>query len=291
MNLGQAPGAGEGNGAGLVDCHVHVVDPGRYPYDDGPGYRPGADETGTAAELASVLAAHGVAEAVLVQPSCYGTDNASILATLAGGGPARVAVGGVDPEATDEELDALAAAGIVGVRLNAVNMGEDAVAAMQPLLGRLSTRGWTAELQCPAGALSRLARPVLASGMRLVLDHLGLPDVAAGPRDPGFREVLRLGREEGAFMKLSGAFRLSASRFPHADLDSFADAVLTAFGPERCVWGSDWPFVGVAPARRPTYRHTLDMLARWVPDTATREIVGAVTPRRLFPVREKLARA
>ena len=31
----------------IVDCHAHIIDPSRFPYDDGPGYKPKPHEVGT----------------------------------------------------------------------------------------------------------------------------------------------------------------------------------------------------------------------------------------------------
>ena len=60
---------------GMVDCHLHIIDHGRFPFRPGLGYTPRPDETGTREALAATLDAHGVAHALLVQPSGYGFDN------------------------------------------------------------------------------------------------------------------------------------------------------------------------------------------------------------------------
>ena len=69
-----------------VDTHVHVFDPNRFPYPDGPGYRPLPHESGTADDLAQILADGGLTHAVIVQPSGYGTDNAAVLDAIARSG-------------------------------------------------------------------------------------------------------------------------------------------------------------------------------------------------------------
>ena len=68
--LGALPARPENDMAtslGVTDCHLHIIDPARFPFADGPGYRPAPHETGTREELAAVLAANGVGRAVLVQ--------------------------------------------------------------------------------------------------------------------------------------------------------------------------------------------------------------------------------
>jgi predicted TIM-barrel fold metal-dependent hydrolase len=70
----------------VVDCHVQVVDPQRFPYRSDTTYAPAGQELGTPARLRSVLDAHGVEQALLVGPnSGYGEDNGCLLDTLAAG--------------------------------------------------------------------------------------------------------------------------------------------------------------------------------------------------------------
>ena len=70
----------------MVDCHVHVFDPGRFPYRPDTFYAPAGQELGTPARLGGVLDAHGVGHALLVGPnSGYGEDNGCLLDTVAAG--------------------------------------------------------------------------------------------------------------------------------------------------------------------------------------------------------------
>jgi predicted TIM-barrel fold metal-dependent hydrolase len=63
-----------------VDCHVHIVDPRRFPYDRDTPYRPAGQEIGTAAQFRAVMQAYGVRHALLVGPnSGYGFDNRCML--------------------------------------------------------------------------------------------------------------------------------------------------------------------------------------------------------------------
>ncbi|XWN30303.1 MAG: amidohydrolase family protein [Devosia sp.] len=267
-------------GGGPIDCHVHIIDPARYPFQPGAGYQPKSHETGTAEELAATLSAHGIAGALLVAASGYGTDNRSILAALGPHFPRAVV--SVDASATDTELSALAKAGAVGVRFNAVNAGENGVRAAAPFLPRLADHGLLVELQCPASAIARLAPPILDAGLTLVLDHMGYPDVAEGAGSAAFRNVLQLAHVSQVVVKLSGAFRLSQEAAPHEDVRPFAERIVEAFGPDRLVWGSDWPFIGVSAHRRPSYADTLANLSRWVDHPSDRDAILCHTPRRLF---------
>jgi predicted TIM-barrel fold metal-dependent hydrolase len=74
--------------------------------------------------------------------------------------------------------------------------------------------------------------------------------------------------------------RFSRHAPPHADADRFVARLLAHGGPERLVWGSDWPFL--RSPRRVDYGPLLAQLVRWVPDAAQRRRILADTPAALF---------
>lgn len=265
-----------------VDCHAHVLAPDRFPYVDGPGYRPRPDESGDALMFRNTRDEHGVTHALLVQPSCYGTDNTCMLDAMARsqGQCKGIAVAG--PEAPDHELCTLKRQGVVGVRLHLVRSCPDALARPETasFLDRLRTLDWFVEVYAVRQMWVDIAAPLRQSGVQLVIAHLGEPDVRLGIGQPGFQAVLRLGRETSAVIKLSAPFRVSAGLFPYDDLDPYVAALVDAFGIDRCVWGSDWPFLDVsAPV---AYGDLLRVLTRWVPNPADRARVLWHNPARLF---------
>jgi predicted TIM-barrel fold metal-dependent hydrolase len=97
---------------------------------------------------------------------------------------------------------------------------------------------------------------------------------------PAFRELLRLGRAGRAVVKLSGLVKFSHRPPPHEDTWPFVRALADAFGPERCVWASDWPFLR-APVRI-DYGPLLALLEELVPDRAARRQILWETPCREF---------
>jgi predicted TIM-barrel fold metal-dependent hydrolase len=92
--------------------------------------------------------------------------------------------------------------------------------------------------------------------------------------------VLRLGRETEAIVKLSAPFRASRAPYPHADVEPFVEAILEAFGLERCVWGSDWPFINTP--QQVAYGGLQRLLERWLPRAEDRERLLWRNPARLF---------
>ena len=77
---------------------------GDIPFRPGVGYTPRPDETGTREALASLLDAHGVAHALLVQPSGYGFDNSAMLDAMAAAPGRYKAIAVISGEELDREL-------------------------------------------------------------------------------------------------------------------------------------------------------------------------------------------
>lgn len=262
--------------AGAIDAHVHVIDPLRFPLAQGHGYA--SDDVGDPAALGAVLSAHGLSGALIVQPSGYRTDNRALLAALAQEPGRHRGIAVLDPHTAENEITSLAAAGVVGIRLNAVNHGPAVLLDAAPLLQRLQPFDWLVQVLCRASELPGCVDLLERSELRLVFDHLGFFDPAQGTGEPGFKALLRLIRAGRALVKLSGAFRISKLAPPYADLDPFVAELLDAGGPERCLWGSDWPFVN--RPTKPDYGTTLAQLERWLPAAADRQTVLVANPAR-----------
>jgi len=77
----------------------------------------------------------------------------------------------------------------------------------------------------------------------ILVDHLGHPDVREGAAGRGFRDVLSLARYANVSLKVSGMYHFSAGPFPFEDCWPLVQAAFDAFGPDRLVWGSDFPHV------------------------------------------------
>ena len=90
------------------------------------------------------------------------------------------------------------------------------------------------------------------AGVPIVIDHLGHPAIGAKRSDSQMRQLLGLSRHPHVLMKLSGFYHFSHEQFPYRDCWDMARAVSDTFGPERLLWGSDFPHVvpscGYAPS-------------------------------------------
>lgn len=273
--------------ARAIDCHAHIVDPARFPYADGRGYKPRADETGPREAFRAVLDAHKVGHAVLVQPSCYGYDNSAMLDAVDREPGRYRAVAVVDPMARKGDLEALAERGVVGVRFNLVSYAADALADAEAsgLIDHIVALGWFAQVYADDRQWPAAARILARSGVKVLVDHFGTRDPASAIGAPGFEAVLGLAREGRAAIKISAPFRLSRRSHDFADLAPIVGALVAAFGIENCIWGSDWPFLDVQGAME--YGTALAALSRLIPDGKLCRQVLWDNPVRLFGFAEQ----
>ncbi len=95
-----------------------------------------------------------------------------------------------------------------------------------------------------------------------VLDHCGTPDIAAGAFDSWRAEIEKLAEIDNiAAVKISGiAAYATPGTASHDTLTPWMDVVLDAFGPLRCIWGSDWPVVTLGT----TLPDWIDITTRWL---------------------------
>jgi predicted TIM-barrel fold metal-dependent hydrolase len=265
-----------------VDCHAHIIDSARFPYVDGAGYRPRAHEQGTSGSYAEVLRNHGVTHAVLVQPSCYAFDNRAMLDAMARSEGRWKGIAVVPDNVDETTLGHLSRRGVVGARLNlgTFDPGFFERPAARTWLARMRDRGWLVQVYARSVDWPRIAPGLLDSGVIVVIDHLGHPDLREPIEQPGFQAVLELGRRGLAYVKLAAPYRLSQVDPPHGDLMPFVRAAIESFGLDRCVFGSDWPFLNTSP--KPTYAEQLAWLTDAVPQAPDRHRILVANPVRLY---------
>jgi len=264
-----------------VDSHAHVFG-SAYPYDPARLYEPAPTQAGTVAQFAAVLDAYGFSHGLLVQAQPFGRDNRCMLDAMAAGKGRFKGIVLLDPVVGERELARLADAGVIGVRMNLMTYGlrELLEPGAETMFARLRELGWFLQIHCEKDEIVEAAPLLRRSGLRIMIDHFGRPDILRGVDQPGFRTVLEFGRHDNAVIKLSGPFRSSLAGYPFKDVDPFIAAAIEAFTLDRCVWGSDWPYVHMD--ERVDYGPGLAGLGRWLPDENDRRKVLWETPSRLF---------
>jgi predicted TIM-barrel fold metal-dependent hydrolase len=239
-----------------------------------------------------VLDRHGVARAVLVQPMFRGEDN-SYVADRAAERPDRLAaVCVVDPRTSgaDDRLEHWAAErGCRGFRLRPIVPEESAAfghPSTFPLWQCARKLGVVVSVMTNTehlGTVAALAERF--AGVCIVIDHLALPRISEGAVGPGFQALLRLARHPSVFVKLSGYYHFTTQPDPYADCWDLVRALYDRFGPERLVWGSDFPHV----EQRTGYARSLDLVRFDLPffsDSDRELILGGNAARLYWPVQE-----
>jgi predicted TIM-barrel fold metal-dependent hydrolase len=257
-----------------IDSHAHVFlkDLGmaagrRYT----PHYDAGIDQ------YLAMLDANGMTHGVLVQPSFLGTDNRYLLAALAAHPDRLRGIAVADPAIGLSQIATWKEQGVVGLRLNLIGRPDPDPADRDWLrhLTCLAQLSWQLEVQVEADRLAAIAPAILKSGVTLVIDHFGRLDRRLGTADPGFHHLLSLGAHPQVWVKLSGAYRIGSHHARAA-----ARALLRAFGPERLVWGSDWPHTQFEAEATPD--RALAALDDWVPDATQRDRILGESAASLF---------
>ena len=80
----------------------------------------------------------------------------------------------------------------------------------------------------------------------IVIDHAAKPLIAAGVFEPWFSEMKQLAALPQVHCKLSGLLTEAGTHPDAASVVPYAQALLDLFGPERLLWGSDWPVLRLA---------------------------------------------
>ncbi|MGC3987400.1 MAG: amidohydrolase family protein [Pseudorhodoferax sp.] len=258
--------------ARAVDTHAHVIGT---DYIAERSYTP---HPAPPDAYLRMLDATGMQHGVLVQVSVHGTDNSLLLQALRAQ-PGRLrGVAVAPPDLPDAQWRALQEAGVVGLRLNTTTGGGVGVAALERYAAVCEELGWHLQFLVEPDRIAALAPRIARLRVPAVFDHMGYvrPSLAGG--DAG-QTLLALVRD-GAWVKLSGGFRISEAGAPYLDTMPFAAALADA-APTRCVWGSDWPHVSFRGGM-PNTGDLLDLLGQWVPDRHQRDAILSANAHRLY---------
>ena len=265
--------------AGACDAHAHVFEHfDHYPLAAARTYTPAPSPLSAYRHTLSTL---GIARAVLVQPSVYGTDNRLLCDALRATGDEFRGIAVVGPDVGDGTLDDLHQAGVRGVRFNLLSGGGPQLSNAALLAPRLADRGWHLQLLADVSRFPDLPGWAAALPVEVVVDHLGHVPSRKGIDHPGFRALLELVGNGRGWVKLSGAYRITARTDPpYDDVTEMAQALI-ACAPDRVVWGSDWPHT-CCPVAMPNDADLLDLLSVWAPDPADRSRILVDNPARLY---------
>jgi len=264
------------NDAPAVDTHAHVYTLDM-PMSGEAWHQPPADAT--TEQYLAALDAHGVGCAVMAAASIYGDYNDYMIDATRKHKRLRTTVI-VEPTTDPYVLRAMRDDGVVGIRLQwrSLKTTPDLSSPeYRRFLRRVNDLDWHVELHDEGARLPPAIDLLEQAGVKkLVIDHFGRPTAALGSACPGFQRVLKSVATGCTWVKLSAGYRLKS---PQMATDC-ARELLGHAGPERLLWGSDWPFAAFED--KVTYADTVAAFHDWVPDAAARARIGGETAFRLF---------
>lgn len=97
-------------------------------------------------------------------------------------------------------------------------------------------------------------------GLRLVVDHAAKPDISGGGLEPWRTDLAVLADLPQVYCKLSGLLTQAPAGAGVDALRPYVDPLLELFGPERLMWGSDWPVLNLAGGYAEWLQTALDMV-------------------------------
>jgi L-fuconolactonase len=206
------------------------------------------------ADLRPLLAAANIEATVLVQaaPSVAETEFLLHVARESGG-LVRGVVGWVDLDAADAiaTLERLAREPLLRSVRPMLQDLADAQWILRPgvqaALRALPDLGLRFDALVKPRELNALLRTLERHpDLAVVVDHCAKPDIAAGVWQPWADDLAAIARHTRAHCKLSGLVTEAGADWTVERLRRYVDQVLGCFGPDRVLWGSDWPVVTLA---------------------------------------------
>lgn len=260
---------------GATDCHFHIFGPRDvYPLSPQRMYDPSDASLERYLRMARTI---GIERVVVVNGSPYGTDNRCILDAIANFGiPARgVAV--ISPDIAEEELKALHAGGIRGIRINFIT-GRTPISDLPAIVERIKPFGMHVQLWIKSDNLSKVADVLGEIDTPVVIDHMGQIPTSYGLEHPHFKTLMGLLETGKVWIKMIG-YRISEGP-PYTDLLPPVQRILS-IAEDRCLWGTDWPHPYLEGRSMPNDGDLLDLLASWcTPEQLAKILVH--NPARLY---------
>ncbi|MDP2741059.1 MAG: amidohydrolase [Pseudorhodobacter sp.] len=276
----------------LIDCHQHLIYRDRFGYGWTSGIPALAQGDFTAQDYRRITAGGGIAASVVMECGVDDADYqpearfvAGLMQDRALGIVGQIASCRPENDAGFTDwLDEAAGLGVVGYRriLHVVPDGLSQSAGFRANLRAIGRRGLPFDMCFLARQLPLaldLARA--CDEMVLVLDHCGVPDIAGGAFEAWARGITDLAALPHVVCKLSGISAYCApGSASTATLRPWVDHVLASFGPERMLWGSDWPVVNLGAGLPGWTSITAELLAGLSP--AEHHAIAQGTARRVY---------
>ncbi len=227
-------------------------------------------------DLAPHLSAARIEGTILVQAAPTEAETMFLLDIAEQAEVVRGVVGWTDFDAADgvARIDAMAAQKLlVGLRPMVQDIPDDdwlLGPGLTPLLTAMARNDLIFDALVKPRHLPRFLQVAGSHpDLQFVLDHCAKPSLATGDITIWRRDMARLAEHPNVVCKLSGLATEAAPDSRPADLRPAVDHVLACFGPQRMLWGSDWPVVNLAGGYAKWLASAESLLADLSPDEKT----------------------
>jgi|SRR5690348_13407428 L-fuconolactonase len=236
-----------------IDAHHHLWTLARSDYgwltsDLAPIYR-----DFHLSDLAPLLASAGIDGTILVQAAPTEAETAFLLDIAEASETVCGVVGWADFDAGDaaDRIEGLAGKKmLVGLRPMVQDIADDdwlLKPELLPLLTAMAGHGLVFDALVLPRHLPRLVQVVdRHPDLQFVLDHCAKPRLASRDIAEWKRHIAEIAKRPNTVCKFSGLATEAKADWQIADLRAAADHVRDCFGPQRLLWGSDWPVVNLA---------------------------------------------
>jgi predicted TIM-barrel fold metal-dependent hydrolase len=260
----------------LVDTHIHLFDPARFPYHPQATYKPPAE---TLEAYLPEAAKMGLDHSIVVHPEPYQDDHRYLEYCFRNEGRKGFFKGTCLFDALREDTPA---------RMEALTKAERKARNEGPIRDRdlrLPAMASTWKAAAKLGlAIQMHMIPVHAPavgklmdqtpGVTVVIDHLCRKGQGT---DAEYEEVWKLGRRPNVVMKFSGLGYTSKEPPPHKDLAGFTKRLAEVFTPDRIIWGG----VGMDVAKHKVQREAFETLFGFLSEADRVKIRGG-NAKRLY---------
>ncbi len=233
----------------IIDSHQHFWNPARGDYDWMPKGDPILDRVYRPGDLVVTLVRHQIDGTVLVQAAATVAETEYMLGLADASDFIKGVVGWVDFEVASD------------VKVLARLKGHPKFKGVRPMIQDIADDNWMLrdDVQWGYAALADLDLTFDALGfprhlanfltllkrhpnLRTVIDHCMKPQIRNPERFDLWAEgMARLAGETGAFVKFSALITEAEPDWSVETLRPYVDHILKVFGPDRIMWGSDWP--------------------------------------------------
>jgi predicted TIM-barrel fold metal-dependent hydrolase len=229
----------------IIDTHAHIYaeDNVHYPTIDKPIRPPG--RSGSVRTLEALAKKNHVAGVCIVQPGTYYRWDNHFVCDVSKAQPKHMAgVCALDPdEANSPELlnGYVTDYGVRGLRSYTASDGHLDHPGVQALWRKAQQLGIVVNVFVNRDKTDDLAR-MLEKFPRLpvVIDHCLIPKPSPDLNN-ALADMIRLAKFSNAYAKVSFLPLGSVEAYPFRDMHGPCKRVIGAYGPERCVWGSNFP--------------------------------------------------